>query len=146
MKNPQLCFKWARIKSFVDEMVTPKKKGQNFEYKTAYLFERFGFAWDRSGSSLGVDLKISKDGRLRYLVSCKKTSTLGPIYLQKYEVERLKASADETRAQGMVCFGFRRTPVLALLIEKIADLKSTKLHYKLYPADGKPLKEILGGL
>jgi Holliday junction resolvase len=124
-------------------MTTPKKRGQNFEYKTAYLFERFGFSWDRSGSSLGVDLKISKDGRLLYLVSCKKTSTLGPIYLQRYEVERLKASADETGAQGMVCFGFHRTPVLALPIEKIADLKSTKLHYKLYPTDGKPLKEIL---
>jgi Holliday junction resolvase len=127
-------------------MVTPKKKGQNFEYKTAYLFERSGFAWDRSGSSLGVDLKISKDGRLRYIVSCKKTSKLGPVYLQKYEVERLKASADETGAQGMICFGFRRMPVLALPVDKIANLKSTKLHYKLYPADDKPLKDILGGV
>lgn len=143
MKHPQSHFKQAGIKSFADSMTTPKKRGQNFEYKTAYLFERFGFSWDRSGSSLGVDLKISKDGRLFYLTSCKKTSTLGPIYLQRYEVERLKASADETGAQGMICFGFRRTPVLALPIEKIADLKSTKLHYKLYPTDGKPLKEIL---
>lgn len=52
-------------------MVTPKRRGVRFEYTVAYLFERFGFTWDRSGSSLGIDLKISKDGRLRYLVSCK---------------------------------------------------------------------------
>jgi Holliday junction resolvase len=126
-------------------MVTPKKRGQNFEYKTAYIFERFGFSWDRSGSSLGVDLKVSKDGRLRYLVSCKKTSTLGPIYLQRYEVERLRTSADETGAEGMICFGFRRTPVLAISVDEISELKGTKLHYKLYPTDGKPLREILVG-
>jgi Holliday junction resolvase len=127
-------------------MVTPKKKGQNFEYKTAYLFERFGFSWDRSGSSLGVDLKISRDGRLRYLVSCKKTSTLGPIYLPRREVGRLRTSAEETGAKAMVCFGFRRTPVLAIPAEKISELRGTKLYYKLYPRDGRPLKEILMGL
>jgi Holliday junction resolvase len=124
-------------------MTTPKKRGQNFEYRTAYIFERFGFTWDRSGSSLGVDLKISRDGRLLYLVSCKKTSTLGPIYLQRNEVDRLRASADETGARGMICFGFRRTPVLAIFLDKISDLESTKLYYKLYPRDGKLLKEIL---
>ena len=52
-------------------MVTPKRRGVRFECTVAYLFERFAFTWDRSGSSLGIDLKISKDGRLRYLVSCK---------------------------------------------------------------------------
>lgn len=124
-------------------MTTPKKRGQNFEYRVAYIFERFGFSWDRSGSSLGVDLKISRDGRLLYLVSCKKTSTLGPIYLQRNEVERLMASADETGARGMICFGFRRTPVLAIPLDKIADLKSTRLYYKLHLGDGKPLKDIL---
>lgn len=126
-------------------MVTPKGRGVRFEYRVAYLFERFGYSWDRSGSSLGVDLKISKGGRLRCLVSCKKTSKLGPIYLPRNEVERLSASAKETGAQGMVCFGFRLTPVFTLPIEKVAGLESTRLYYKINPADGKPLKEILEG-
>ncbi len=122
-----------------------KTRGTMFEYRVAYLFERFGYSWDRSGSSLGVDLKISKGGRLCCLVSCKKTSTLGPIYLPRREVERLKASANETGADGLLCFGFRRTAVLALPIDKVASLKGTRLYYKIHPTDGKPLKELLGG-
>ena len=124
-------------------MVTPKRWGVRFEYAVAYLFERFGFTRDRSGSSLGIDLKISKNGRLRYLVSCKKTSTLGPIYLPRYEVKRLKASTSETGARGMVCFGFNRTPVLALQVDEVFDLEGTKRNYKIYPANGRPLKELL---
>ena len=124
-------------------MVTPKRRGVRFEYRVAYLFERFGYSWDRSGSSLGIDLKISKDGRLCYLVSCKKTSTLGPIYLPQHEVERLKASASETGAQGMVCFGFNRTPVLALQVDEVSDLEGTKRNYKIYSTNGRPLKELL---
>lgn len=126
-------------------MVTPKQKGTRWEYYVAHFFERFGFAWDRSGSSLGVDLKISKGGRLCYLVSCKKTSMLGPIYLPRREVERLKASAIETGAMGLICFGFHRTGIFALPVDKVSDLKSTRLYYKLYPTDGKSLKELLGG-
>jgi len=52
-------------------MVTPKRRGVRFECTVAHLFKCFAFTWDRSGSSLGIELKISKDGRLRYLVSCK---------------------------------------------------------------------------
>lgn len=124
-------------------MVTPKRRGVRFEYAVAYFFERFGFTWDRSGSSLGIDIKISRDGRLRYLASCKKTSTPGPIYLPQHEVERLKASANETGAQGMVCFGFNRMPVLALHVDEISGLESTKHNYKIYPTNGRPLKELL---
>lgn len=124
-------------------MVSPKKRGTRFEYRTAYLFERFGFAWDRSGSSLGVDLKISKGGRLRYLVSCKKTSTFGPIYVPRREVEHLQVAAKETGAEGLLCFGFYRTPPLALPVGRARNLESTKHNYKIYPTDGKPLKELL---
>ncbi len=124
-------------------MVTPKKRGTRFEYYVAHLFERFGYSWDRSGSSLGIDLKISKGGHLRYLVSCKKTSTLGQIYLPRYEVERLKASTNETGAQGMVCFSFNRTPVLALRLDEVFGIESTRRNYKIYPTNGKPLKELL---
>jgi len=124
-------------------MVTPKRRVVRFEYAVAYLFERFGFTWDRSGSSLGIDLKISKNGRLRYLVSCKKTSTLGQIYLPRYEVERLKDSISETGAQGMVCFGFNHTPVLALQVDEVFDFEGTKRNYKIYPTSGRPLKELL---
>ncbi len=125
-------------------MVTAKQRGTQWEYYVARLFERFGFVWDRSGSSLGVDLKISRKGHLCYLVSCKKTSKFGPIYLPRWEVERLKAAAKETGVTGLLCFGFHRTPVLALPLKKVARLKSTKCNYKIYPTDGKPLKEILG--
>jgi len=126
-------------------MVSPKLRGVNFEYRVAHLFERFGYSWDRSGSSLGIDLKILKDGRLFYLVSCKKTIKLGPIYLQRSEVDRLAASASRAGVQGLVCFGFNRTPVLALAIEHVRRLKGTRLSYKLYPTDGLPLTELLSG-
>jgi len=124
-------------------MVLPKLRGVNFEYRVAYLFERFGYTWDRSGSSLGTDLKILKDGRLRYLVSCKKTSKLGPIYLPRLEVNRLAAGASSAGVQGLVCFGFNRTPILTLPLEHIQRLKGTRLSYKLYPADGRPLAKLL---
>lgn len=124
-------------------MVTPKQKGTRWEYNVAYLFERFGYSWDRSGSSLGIDLKIWKDGRLRYLVSAKKTSTLGPIYLPRREVERLKISANETGAGGLICFGFRRTPILVITLDEIHRLENTRLSYKLHPTDGRPLIELL---
>ncbi len=120
-----------------------KLKGINFEYRTAYLFERFGYTWDRSGSSLGIDLKILKDGRLRYLVNCKKTSTQGPIYLPRIEVDRLALGAKQAGVPGLVCFGFHRTPILTLPLDKLHKLGSTRLNYKLYPADGRPLAEFL---
>lgn len=124
-------------------MVSPKLRGVNFEYRVAYIFERFGYTWDRSGSSLGIDLKILKDGRLFYLVSCKKTSTLGPIYLPRLEVDRLAASASRSEVRGLICFGFNRTPVLALAIDHVRRLQGTRLSYKLYPTDGRPLTELL---
>lgn len=114
-----------------------------FEYRVSYLLESFGFRWDRSGSSLGIDLKISEKGRLRYLISCKKTSKLGPIYLPRAEVERLRTSAKETGAEGLVCFGFRRTPIFAIGLKEIPNLPGTRLYYKLQLGDGKPLKEML---
>lgn len=119
--------------------------GTRHEYRIAYLFERFGYTWDRSGSSMGIDLKIWKGGRLRYLVSSKKTSKFGPIYLPRGEVERLKAVAKETGARALVCFGFHRTPVLALPLEKISALKRTEYSYKICPGDGVPLKKLLEG-
>ncbi|MEW6592106.1 MAG: restriction endonuclease [Candidatus Hadarchaeota archaeon] len=124
-------------------MTTSKKRGTMFEYRVSYLLEGLGFSWDRSGSSLGIDLKISKKGKLRYLISCKKTTRAGPIYLPKGEVERLKASAKETGAEGLVCFGFMRTPVLALNLKEISKLPSTRLYYKIQMGDGRPLKELL---
>jgi Holliday junction resolvase len=124
-------------------MVSPKLRGVNYEYRIAYLFERFGYSWDRSGSSLGIDLKISKGGKLRYLVSCKKTSTLGPIYLPRLEVDRLAASASSAGVRGLVCFGFKRTPILALPLEQVRRLKGARLSYKLYPTDGRPLIKFL---
>ncbi|MEW6222009.1 MAG: hypothetical protein AB1476_01620 [Candidatus Hadarchaeota archaeon] len=114
-----------------------------FEYRVSYLLEGLGFSWDRSGSSLGIDLKISKKGRLSYLISCKKTSKLGPIYMPKAEVEKLRASAKESGAEGIVCFGFRRTPVMALGLKDISKLPSTRLYYKIQLGDGRPLKEML---
>jgi Holliday junction resolvase len=126
-------------------MVLPKLRGVNFEYRVAYVFERFGYTWDRSGSSLDIDLKISKDGRLCYLVSCKKTSGNGPIYLPRIEVDRLVESASKSEAQGLICFGFNRTPVLALAIDQVRCTDGTRLSYKLYPTDGRPLTELLRG-
>jgi Holliday junction resolvase len=126
-------------------MVLPKLRGTHFEYRVAYVFERFGYTWDRSGSSLGIDLKISKGGRLCYLVSCKKTSGNGPIYLPRIEVNRLADSAAQSNVHGLICFGFNRTPVLALSIDQVRYTDGTRLSYKLYPTDGRPLTELLGG-
>lgn len=92
---------------------------------------------------MGIDLKILKDGRLRYLVNCKKTSKVRPIYLSRLEVERLAAQAEQTGAEGLICFGFVRTPILVLTLDQIPCLKATRLNYKLYPKDGRPLMEFL---
>lgn len=126
-------------------MVLPKRRGVNFEYRVAYVFERCGYTWDRSGSSLGIDLKISKDGRLCYLVSCKKTSGNGPIYLSRIEVDRLAESASMCEGKGLVCFGFNRSPVLTLPIDQVRCTSGTRLSYKLFPTDGRPLTELLSG-
>lgn len=92
---------------------------------------------------MGIDLKISKDGCLRYLVNCKKTSNVGPIYVSRLEIERLAAQAEQTGAEGLVCFGFVRTPIFVLTLDQISRLKATRLNYKLYPNDGRPLVEFL---
>ena len=78
-------------------------------------------------------------------MNCKKTSKLGPIYLPRLEVDRLAASASRSGVQGLVCFGFNRTPILALAIEHVRRLKGTRLSYKLYLTDGRPLAELLSG-
>ena len=125
-------------------MVSRKQRGVNFEYKCAYLFERFGHSWDRSGSSLGIDLKILKEGKLRFLVNCKKTSKLEPIYLPKFEVERLATMAFQSGVRGLVCFGFRRTPIFVITLDELHQLRGTRLNYKLRLGDGRPLAEFLG--
>ena len=124
-------------------MSTPKKRGTNFEYRVAYLFEEFGYEWERSGGSLGIDLKIYSRGRLTYLVSCKKTSKLAPLYISKSEIESLKFKAKEMRAKALLCFGFRRTPILAFPIDKITKLPQSRLFYKLLPEHGTALKKML---
>jgi Holliday junction resolvase len=95
---------------------------------------------------LGIDLKILKDGTLRYLVNCKKTSKPGPIYLQKFEVEQLEARASLSSAQGLVCFGFKRTPIFVVTLNELSQLESTRLSYKLKLGDGRPLAEFLAKL
>jgi len=115
----------------------------NFEYRCAYIFERFGYSWDRSGSSLGTDLKILREGKLRYLVSCKKTSKLEPIYLPKFEVEQLTERARSSAVEGLICFGFRRTPVLVITLDEVRQLEAKRLSYKLRLGDGRPLAEFL---
>jgi len=120
-----------------------KARGVRFEYRVAHFFERLGYSWDRSRSSLGTDLKILKNGELRYLVSCKKTSKSEVIYLPRREVERLSREALERRAVGLVCFGFHRTPIYALTVDELQEIENTKLSYKLTPENGAPLAEFL---
>lgn len=120
-----------------------KQRGTRFEYRVAHFFERFGFTWDRSRSSLGTDLKILKDGELRYLVSCKKRSKPEVIYLPRREVERLSREASEREAVGLVCFGFYRTPIYTITVDEVQKVESTKLSYKLKPGTGTPLAEFL---
>jgi len=124
-------------------MTTQKRRGTNFEYRVAYLFEEFGYEWDRSGSSLGIDLKIYRRGKIRYLVSCKKTSRLVPIYVAEREISMLEKKAREMKAEPMICFGFRRTPILALSLREVKKLPRTKLYYRIDPGVGRPLREIL---
>lgn len=112
-------------------MVLSKSRGVRFEYRVAHKFKKFGYTWDRSGSSLGVDLKILKNGELHYLVSCKKTSKSRVIYLPQKEVEELSVEASNRGAEGLICFGFYRTPIFVHPIEEIEDLEKTKKSYKL---------------
>lgn len=127
-------------------MVPPKRRGVRFEYRVAHEFERFGYEWDRARSSLGVDLKISLSGKPKFLVSCKKTSSLRPIYLPTVEIERLARRSAEVGAIGLICFGFRRTRVLVLTLDQLRELPKTRLSYKLSPRDGRPLAEFLGSV
>ncbi|MFN4133506.1 MAG: hypothetical protein ACK4GQ_03960 [Candidatus Hadarchaeales archaeon] len=124
-------------------MTTPKKRGTNFEYRVAYLFESFGYEWDRSGSSLGIDLKIFRDGRLRYLVSCKKTSAREMIYVPKSEVNFLLDNARRCGAEALLCFSFYRTPILVLPIAGLKKLQKTRLFFKIDASAGAPLREFL---
>jgi Holliday junction resolvase len=122
---------------------TAKQRGVQFEYGCAYFFERFGYTWDRSGSSLGIDLKILKNGKLHYLINCKKTVKSKIIYLAQTEVERLSAEAAERGAKDLVCFGFYRSPICVFALNEVKKLERTKLNYKLKPEDGTPLEELL---
>lgn len=124
-------------------MVTPKRRGTRFEYRVAYIFEKFGYSWDRSGSSLGVDLKISRRGKLCYLVSCKKTSSSKTIYVPREEVETLRRSSRETGARGLICFGFYRTPVLFIDLQDVHSLEKTARYYKLSKDVGHPIEELM---
>lgn len=92
---------------------------------------------------MGIDLKILKEGKLRFLVNCKKTSKLAPIYLPKFEVERLMEGAHQSGAQGLICFGFRRSPIFVITLDQVPRLGATRLSYKLNPSDGCPLSEFL---
>lgn len=124
-------------------MTIPKKRGTNFEYRTAYLFESFGYEWDRSGSSLGIDLKVFKNHRLRYFVSCKKTSSKDIIYFSKSEAKHMEVLERKTGARGLICFSFYRTPIMALPISDLKKLRSTRHFFKITKAIGVPLKEFL---
>ncbi|KXB01850.1 hypothetical protein AKJ43_03025 [candidate division MSBL1 archaeon SCGC-AAA261D19] len=124
-------------------MVGSKKRGTRFEYRVAYVFENYGYCWDRSGSSLGVDLKILKGGDLRFLVSCKKTSTKDVIYLPKAEVENLADEAERRRARGLICYGFYRTPVFVVALKDMGDLEQTRKSYKLARNRGTALENFL---
>jgi len=44
----------------------------------------------------------------------------------------------------LICFGFRRTPVLAIPLDDVLRLEAKRLSYKLRPGDGRPLVEFLG--
>ncbi len=124
-------------------MTLPKRRGVNFEYRVAYKFEEFGYEWDRSGSSLGIDLKILKDGKIRYLVSCKKTSKSEVIYFPKSEAQDLSEKASEREVEGLICYGFYRTPIYAHTLRETDSLKETKKNYKLEPESSITLEEFL---
>ncbi|MBS3815033.1 MAG: hypothetical protein KGY45_00540 [Hadesarchaea archaeon] len=124
-------------------MTLPKTRGVQFEYRVAYQFEDFEYDWDRSGSSLGTDLKILKDGKLKYLVNCKKTSKSDVIYLKKSEVKRLKKKSKERNAQGLICFGFHRTPIFVRTLEDINEVEQTEKSYKLKEENNQSLKNLL---
>lgn len=125
------------------KMTLPKTRGVQFEYRTAYLFEKFGCEWDRSGSSLGTDLKILKNGELKYLVNCKKTSKSKVIYLPRSEVKDLEKTAEKRGAQGLICFGFHRTPIFIHTLDSIKDTEQTEKSYKLVKEDSQTLKKFL---
>lgn len=124
-------------------MTLPKKRGVRFEYRTSHKFEEFGYSWDRSGSSLGVDIKILKGGELRYLVSCKKTSESETIYLPKFEVEGLAEEASKRDVEGLICYGFYRTPIFVHSIDDIDQLEQTEKSYKLEPRSSPSLGDFL---
>ncbi|KXB09625.1 hypothetical protein AKJ35_00520 [candidate division MSBL1 archaeon SCGC-AAA833F18] len=125
------------------KMTLPKTRGVQFEYRTAHLFEKFGYEWDRSGSSLGTDLKILKDGELKYLVNCKKTSKSKVIYLPRSEVKDLAETVKKREAQGLICFGFHCTPIFTHTLDSIENTEQTEKNYKLVKEDSQTLRSFL---
>jgi Holliday junction resolvase len=124
-------------------MVLPKRRGTAFEYQVAHVFEKFGFEWKRSGSSLGTDLYILKNGKFRFLVGCKKTGTRKPIYIEVSEIDSLENEAKEKNCVPLFCVGFRYTSPFVLTLEEIRKTHQTKNAHKVVMSDGIPLSDFL---
>lgn len=94
---------------------------------------------------MGIDLKILREGSLRYLVSCKKTSKSDAIYMPRREVEKLSAKASKRGVEGLICFGFYRTPIFVRKVGEMEDLEKTKKSYKLREEGSRSLESFLKG-
>jgi len=120
--------------------VTPRSRGIRWEYRVAHRFERWGYRWKRSGSSLGTyDLLILKGGKPQFLVSCKKTMK-DVLYIPVEEVRELEREAKEWGVRPLLCFGFRRT---SPLVCEPGELRRRGKSYRLERGDGRPLDEWL---
>ena len=83
------------------------KKGYMFEWKVKKLFEKHGFYAKRSPASKPYDIEVIKDGKIVFLVECKKTSK-NVLYV--YGLEELVDVAKKFGALPLLVYGFYRTP------------------------------------
>mgnify|MGYP000005725244 CR=1 FL=1 len=116
------------------------RKGRRFEYRCRDIFRKYGYVCDRKAASSPYDLLVQRDGKIVFLVECKKTCSKGAIYVEESDVKRLVEHSKAMGAKPLLAYGFNRTPVFVAFPEK---LKKEGKMYKLTAEDGKTLDEFL---
>jgi Holliday junction resolvase len=122
--------------------MTNYAKGRGLEYRAKYVFEKNGYVVDRKTGSKPTDLVVKRNGVVKYICECKKTSreNMDVIYVPKKDVERALAFAKRDLAKALVVFGFYRSPVYTLEASK---LRTNGAMFRISKEEGEELEEYL---
>ena len=119
--------------------MTNYAKGRSLEYRAKYIFEENGYMVDRNTGSKPTDLVVKRNGVVKYICECKKTSK-DVIYVPKKDVERAIEFAKKDIAKPLIVFGFYRSPVYVLRAD---SLETDGAMFKISRGEGEELGEYL---